>query len=331
MLGPQQLHSLAESRSTNEITALLAEGPYGPATSKVQPGSSIVEFEHAISSTFTGILRQLSLAARGDTREFLAKYRVRLDAYDFAALAMFKAAGKTWDEYLATRRPLSEKREQDLHRLYAVEDLASLARELGNRFVVARLKGSSLADLEGEKSAIIRDIIAGWGEEQFYRYVEKMSGGDARNSLPIVGSAVDMTNVLIILRSKLIGATNVKDHLVTARWKLDAGAVDQLIAFQDVPQGLDFMASHYYYGRLFAGARQKFEDSKSLTFLEIALRQHHLRLSRRIFLGFPYTVGIVHAFLVYLENEARNIAAIFTGVDSGLGSDEIRFLLTPLE
>lgn len=331
MLEPQQLHSLAESRSVSEIIALLAEGPYGPATSKVQTGSSVVEFEHAIISTFTESFRQLLLASRGDTREFLVKYKVRLDAYDFAALALFKAAGRTWDEYLETRRPLSGKREQDLHRLYTVEDLGSLAHDLGNRFVVARLKDSSQADLEGEKSALLRDIITGWGEEQFYHYAEKMSGVDKRNCLPIVGSAVDITNVLIILRSKLIGATNVKAHLVPAKWKLNAEAIEQLTAFQDAPQGLDFMASHYYYSRLFTGARQKFEDFKSLTFLEIALRQHQLRLSRRVFLGFPYTVGIVHAYLVYMENEARNIAAILTGVDAGLGADEIRSLLATPE
>jgi vacuolar-type H+-ATPase subunit C/Vma6 len=61
--------------------------------------------------------------------------------------------------------------------------------------------------------------------------------------------------------------------------------------------------------------------------MEIALRRHHLDLSRRLFLGFPYSVGIVLAFLILKENEARNLAAVLAGVSAGLPTDDLRSLL----
>ncbi len=328
LLEPQQLLSLAESRSKAEVIGVLTEGPYGQKLSKLEPSADAIMIERVVFSVFGESLNRLLRAAAGDSRELLRKYEARLDADDFAALVVFKASGKSWEEYLATRRPLTLRREQELHRLYSLEDLNALSSELGDRFLVARLKGFSLAEIEGEKAALVKDIIAGWGEERFYKYVStQLKGADLNNCLPITGSAIDVTNVLIILRSKLIGVTNVRPHLILAWWKLDQTSIEQLIAMQDVPQVLDFLASHYYYRTIFSGARQKYEDDKSLAFLEIRLRQHQLHLSKRIFLGFPYSVGIVLAFLILKKNEARNLAGIFAGVDTGLEPDKIRSLI----
>ncbi len=218
--------------------------------------------------------------------------------------------------------------EQELHRLYSLDDLSIIAREAGDRHLVDRVKGFSMTDLEGEKASLIRDVINGWGEERFYKYIdEKLSGPDRENCLPVAGSAIDIANLTIIIRSKLIGASGVRDHLIPSHWKLNQRVIDQLLAATDAAQALDAVASHEYYGRLLSGSRQKYEESKSLSFMEIALRRHHLDLSRRLFLGFPYSVGIVLAFLILKENEARNLAAVLAGVAAGLPTDELRSLL----
>ncbi len=297
LLGRQQLFALSESKSQTEIIGLLAEGPYGPELSKLGAESSTI-------------------------------YRRRFDAYSAASLVVFKAQGKTWEEYLSTRLPLALMNEQELHRLYSLDDLSIIAREAGDRHLVDRVKGFSMTDLEGEKASLIRDVINGWGEERFYKYIdEKLSGPDRENCLPVAGSAIDIANLTIIIRSKLIGASGVRDHLIPSHWKLNQRVIDQLLAATDAAQALDAVASHEYYGRLLSGSRQKYEESKSLSFMEIALRRHHLDLSRRLFLGFPYSVGIVLAFLILKENEARNLAAVLAGVAAGLPTDELRSLL----
>jgi hypothetical protein len=274
----------------------------------------------------------LSRASGGDTRDFLVQYRRRFDAYSAASLVVFKAQGKTWEEYLTTRLPLALVNEQELHRLYSLDDLSIIAREAGDRHLVDRVKGFLMTDLEGEKASLVRDVINGWGEERFYKYIdEKLSGPDRENCLPVAGSAVDIANIIIIIRSKLIGASGVRDHLIPSHWKLNQRTIDQLLAATDATQALDAVATHEYYGRLLSGARQKYEESKSLSFMEVSLRRHHLDLSRRLFLGFPYSVGIVLAFLILKENEARNLAAVLAGVAAGLPTDELRSLLAVQE
>ena len=328
LLGRQQLFALSESKSQTEIIGLLAEGPYGPELSKLGSESSTIETERAVRLGFADSVMSLSRASGGDTRDFLVQYRRRFDAYSVASLVVFKAQGKTWDEYLTTRLPLALMKEQELHRLYSLDDLSIIAREAGDRHLVNRVKGFSIADIEGEKASLVRDVISGWGEERFYKHIdEKMSGSDRMNCLPIAGSAIDMANLTIIIRSKLIGASGVRDHLIPSHWKLNQRAIDQLLAAADATQALEAAASHEYYGRILSGARQKYEESKSLSFIEVALRRYQLDLSRRLFLGFPYSVGIVLAFLVLKENEARNLAAVLAGVAAGLPTDELRSLL----
>ncbi len=328
LLGRQQLFALSESKSQTEIIGLLAEGPYGPELSKLGAESSTIETERAVRLAFADSVMSLGRASGGDTRDFVVQYRRRFDAYSAASLVVFKAQGKTWEEYLSTRLPLALMNEQELHRLYSLDDLSIIAREAGDRHLVDRVKGFSMTDLEGEKASLIRDVINGWGEERFYKYIdEKLSGPDRENCLPVAGSAIDIANLTIIIRSKLIGASGVRDHLIPSHWKLNQRVIDQLLAATDAAQALDAVASHEYYGRLLSGSRQKYEESKSLSFMEIALRRHHLDLSRRLFLGFPYSVGIVLAFLILKENEARNLAAVLAGVAAGLPTDELRSLL----
>lgn len=332
LLGRQQLFALSESKSQTEIIGLLVEGPYGPELSKLGGESSTIETERAVRLGFAESVMSLIRASEGDTRNFIVQYRRRFDAYSLASLVVFKAQGKTWEEYLATRLPLALLNEQELHRLYSLDDVSTIAREAGDRHLVDRLKGFSMTDIEGERASLVRDTINGWGEERFYRYVdEKLSGPDRENCLPIAGSAIDIANLTIIIRSKLIGASGVRDHLIASHWKLNQRAIDQLLAATDAPQALDAAAGNEYYSRILSGARQKYEESTSLSFIEVALRRYQLDLSRRLFLGFPYSVGIVLAFLILKENEARNLAAVLAGVAAGLPTDELRSLLAVQE
>jgi vacuolar-type H+-ATPase subunit C/Vma6 len=332
LLGPRQIHTLTELRTQSEIIGALSEGPYGKDLSKLREDSYPIETERAIRLGFARTVRVMISSSQSSERTFLRQYTHRFDAYDLAALILFKAQGKTWEEYLATRQPLAIFKEAELHKMYSLEDLHSIIAFGRDRRLEARTQGFSMTELEGLKASLLRDIITGWGEERFYKYInKKLAGADKAKCAPIAGAAIDVTNIAIILRSKLIGTTSIRDHLIPSFWKLDHTTVEQLLASQDVPQALDSLGSHHYYSRILAGARQRFEESKSLSFLELALRKLQLKLSQRVFLGFPYSLGTILAFLVFKENEARNISAVLTGIDAGLEQNDLRSLLATAE
>jgi len=291
LLQPEQLFSMTGLKSLQEISGALADTAYGRLLSEGNIFSPD-QRDKAINSEFRRTMNLLMTSGEGKVHEFLGEFSRYLDSRDLAALVLFKTQGKSWDEFENTRQPSRTLRKGKLQQAYSLQDLRGVLELAGDRRLVRRVEGLPLDELEGEKGALLSDTIIAFGSERFFKYVAKdLSGLDRVTCQPIIGSEVDIRNILIILRSKSIGVTTVRSHLVPARWKLDATSIDQLLSFQDVTQGLDFMASHYYYRSIFAGARQKFEDKKSLAFLEIALRLHQLQLSRRNFLGFPYSVG----------------------------------------
>jgi len=328
LLERQQMHSLAEFRTQSEILGVLADGPYGKELSELRDGSSPIETERAVRLGFARGVRTLISASQGSARDFLLEFGRRFDAYDLAAIVVFKAQGKSWEEFVSTRQPLALLKEAELHRLYSMDDLRTIVRIVGDRALVNRVKNFSMEDLAGERASLVRDVITGSGEERFYNYVnDKLGGFDRESCLPIAGGTVDLANLTIILRSKLIGIPNAREHLIPSSWKLDDRTIDQLLVAQDVTQALDLASSHSYYQSILSGARQKYEETKSLSFLEVASRKHSAHISKRIFLGFPYTLGVVLAFLVVKENEARNLAAVVAGVGAGMKPDQIRSLV----
>ncbi len=165
LLERQQLYSLAEFRSQTEILGFLADGPYGLELSKLQESSSPVEVERAVRLSFARSLRNLISTAKGSVKRFLVEYTRRFEAYDLAALVLFRSQEKPWEEYAATRLPLGVMNERELHKLYSVEDLETLASEVGGEKLQERLEGIELEGLTTDKASLVRDIFNGWGEE----------------------------------------------------------------------------------------------------------------------------------------------------------------------
>ncbi len=328
LLERQQLYSLAEFRTQGEILGFLADGPYGPDLSKLQDSSSPAELERAVRASFARVVRNLLFSARGNVKDFLENYLRRFDAYDLATLLIYRAQGRSLEEYLGARQPLSNFSDKEVRRLFSIGDPDDLLEEEGDDTLRTRMEGISLEELTPDKAALVRDIFNGWAEERFFKYLSrKLHGRDRGSCSSIVGESLELVNLSVILRSRVIGLTSIKEHLVPARWKLSKKALDRLLAAEDLGQTFDRASSIKVFRVLLSGARQKYEETKSLAFLEIATRNHMLDISRDVLLRYPHTIGVVLAFLTLKENEARNIAALVSGVGAGLGPEAIRPLL----
>jgi len=329
LLEKQQLQSLTEFRTQSEIVAFLADSPYGPELSKLSESASPAEVERTVRESVARDVENLDQSSKGNVREFINEYRKRFDARELSNLFIYKLQGRPWEEFVQTRHPLATMRERDLRRFYNVDNPRDLAEMIGeSNGLDERLEDIPLDNLTPDKTALIRDIIVGWGDERFYSFVsKKLTGRDRSSCLPIVGSMVDLGNVAIILRGKLLALSDIRQHLVPAFWRLDEKTQSLLLASEDVPQALDRVGLDSYYKNVLGGAKQKFEETKSLAFLEVITREHLVHLGHEIFLGVPYNMGVLLSFLVVKENEGRNLTAIISGVDAKLPPERIRPLL----
>ncbi len=328
LLERQQLQSLTEFKSQTEVVGFLSDSPYGPELSKLPDASSPEEVEKTIGESVARTIENLEGSAKGNVYRFIIEYRRRYDARDLATLLVFKLQGRSWEDYIATRSPLGTLSQKQLRRLYNIENPKDLIEEMGDQTLEGRLEDMQIENPGPDKAALIRDIIVGWGDERFYTYVSnELTGRDRASCIPIIGSSIDLANINIILRGKLLGLADIRTHLVPVSWKLDDKSLESFLTAEDIQQAFDRISAHRYYRKILAGSRQKYEETKSLAFIEVLTREHFARLSREIFLGIPYTIGVVLAFLVLKDNEARNLSAIISGIDAGLSAEQIRPLL----
>lgn len=328
LLERQQLYSLTEFRTQTEILGFLADGPYGPEVSKLQDSSAPAEMERAIRSGFARSVENLILSAKGNVKDFLLEYSRRFDAHDLATLLIYRSQGRTWGEYSSIKQPVGAVAERELRRLYSTDDPERTLGRVGDDILESRVEGISFNELTPDRASLIRDIFNGWGEERFFRYVDKrLHGRDRASCLPIAGTSIDLVNISVILRSKLIGITNIHNHLIPTGWKLNRKMLGRLSGADDLSQTIEQASEIIHYKSLLDGTRQKYEESKSLAFLELGVRRHLIDVSRKVLLKFPNSLGVVLAFLTLKENEAHNIAAIIAGVGAGLKPEAIRPLI----
>ena len=327
LLERQQLQSLTEFKSQAEVIGFLADSPYGPELSKLPDSASPAEAERTIGESLARTVENIEASAKGNVRQFIVEYRRRYDAPDLARLLVFKLQGRLWEDY-ATRSSLGTLSEKQLRKLYNIENPRDLIEEMADQTLEGRLENMQLESPSPDKAAFIRDIIVGWGDERFYAYASnELTGRDRSSCIPIIGSAIDLGNISIILRGKLLGLADIRSHLVPVYWKLDSKTLESLLTAEDIQQAFDRISAHRYYRRILGGSRQKYEETKSLAFMEVLAREHFARLSHEIFLGIPYNIGVILAFFVLKENEARNLSAVLSGIDAGLAPEQIRTLL----
>ena len=167
LLGPRQFYALTDLRTQNEILGALSDGPYGKELSKLTEESSPIETERAIRLGFARTVRTLRSSCQGSERAFLNEFTRRFEAYDLAALVLFKAQGKPWEEFVATRQPLAIFRESELHQLYSLDDLhliiAAAGRDKRPAQVIAT-DGRILRDGRtiGQTALVVQDQAAGF-------------------------------------------------------------------------------------------------------------------------------------------------------------------------
>src|SRR5207245_10743454 len=123
---------------------------------------------------------------------------------------------------------------------------------------------------------------------------------------------------------KLVGLSDIRSYLIPVYWKLDSKTLESLLTAEDIQQSLDRIGAHRYYRRILSGSRQKYDETKSLAFMEVLAREHFAKLSHEIFLGIPYNIGVILAFLVLQYKDARTLSALISRIDAGLLPEQIR-------
>ena len=160
-----------------------------------------------------------------------------------------------------------------------------------------------------------------WDATDMHDWIDKVSVQS------LVGEQIDVTNLLLVVRSKTLGisAEDLQHMLVPASYRLGDTAVEAINA------GSIMNALRGFTKTMYAGSVESylgtFKEGDSLHPLDVLLRRQHATSCLSAFTGFPFCAGLPLAFVYLMNYEVSDLRTIISGKRDGLPMERIEQFL----
>jgi V/A-type H+-transporting ATPase subunit C len=315
LLTPPQIKVLSEAPGFDTLIEFLEDSPYGPYLERVEekdltPRRAVFQIKHRLADAYHTVL-QLSPA---HTQPLLRQYYRHYEVDNLKAVLRGIVSGATWDQVLFVLFPLGPDSVLPAQAMVETESVASAVELLHGTPYFGTLS-HAMERYAAEKTLFPLEVALDlnyWRE--LWNEVNQLAGEDRAQSRRILGSLLDMTNLIWAIRyrmyhhlseEEIINYTlpigyRVRDDDIRA---IAAGAdVLQVVArlYPDLPD-LDVLVQ---------------EPRKGLPELEVELQRHVVQQCRAAFLGYPFHISIPLAFLILNEMEIQDLTVLFEAKSS---------------
>jgi vacuolar-type H+-ATPase subunit C/Vma6 len=143
----------------------------------------------------------------------------------------------------------------------------------------------------------------------------------------LLGEQIDMTNILLVGRSKVLGISSeeLQQVLVPVDYRLEGTLADAANAGSSTNAMRAFAKTAY--GSSIDRFLDTFREGGSLHPLEVSLRRRHANSCLAVFGGFPFHAGLPLAFAYLADYELSNVSSILSAKRDDLPIEKIQQFL----
>jgi len=322
MLKDEDIKGLASAKNLEEYVSLLEHTPYKQDLTIA--GTDTGKIENALLSGLVAVNRLALGIAPRDTHEFFKAYMsvhevelLQLILNGFDAPADRKAKDADYSAYGPILSGDMKKFVKEAADAKTKKEAVELLK--GTNYDFLSNATTEELNMQGYTSSMLDKRFY----ENLWNEIEGLSSQDAAYAKKLVGSEIDIVNVMILLRSALCRCKAEK-FIISGGFRL--GAKVGGLAGKDMQEISSAMSSTYYRDIVSEGLKN-YEKDKSLLKLELAFKKHILAEYRRAFLGSPFHIGILLGFLKLKEYEVKNLRAMAVAIDNGLSPKDIMELV----
>lgn len=152
--------------------------------------------------------------------------------------------------------------------------------------------------------------------------------GRDKKSLRLVGIAIDISNIMTVLRLKKLELKpdEIEVYIIPVYCMLREGEVKRAITATNDTEALKVFVSGRYVN-VISPLMSVYEVRKDLSLFEIALKRYHVKECERIFFQPFFHLGEALAYLYLKLYEVKDLIAILTGKYFNLPVDKIEYSL----
>lgn len=288
----------------------------------------LAEIDRALTRSFISVHNLLAKMCPEDTRNFLKLNYLK--KYEFENLkTIIKAIhrgippDKIWELLLL---PISGE-DEELTELITLESIAQLKDALRDEFAKKAVleafevyeKTNSTIPLELSLDRVLY--------MQLWDMLSTLPKGDRAWAFRLLGMRVDLLNILALLRGMQLGLDpfTLNQFLIPVTYQLKKN-LERAKESKTMLEALRFLSIRPYV-EIVNRIWEIIEENRSLANAEHLVDEYFTREDARVFIGYPFHIGTVLAFLNLLSVELRNLKVILVGKVEGVSADKIRELL----
>jgi vacuolar-type H+-ATPase subunit C/Vma6 len=223
--------------------------------------------------------------------------------------------------------PIGKYSSELILRLLQTRDLRGLFVELDDQ-KIRSITLDKVAECEKLNSTIPAEIaVDRFHLECLWEAASKLDNWDRDRVRDIVGTEIDSSNINLVLRGKQLRMpfSTFQDLMIPIRYKL-AQEIEAAIEAVTAAEGIQALSTSYY-GRIISSVSPECERERTLLPLELEMKRFLAERCSRVFIGYPFGVGPLLAFLKLKYFEALDVRAIFLGKRDRMPIEASRRLL----
>ncbi|WXG43372.1 MAG: V-type ATPase subunit [Promethearchaeati archaeon SRVP18_Atabeyarchaeia-1] len=329
MLSAGDYEKILQSDTFEESARLLSTTVTGGelVEALTRPQVDLFEVDQALSNIYAKSFKMICEYAPKQARLFLATYYSKIDVDALKTIIRAVHSGIPKDEALRYVITTSEKKRNEYSKLSESQSVAQLVEEVQDR-VLRQAAINALPLYESTHSSVpLEASLDRTLYSLLWEQIIKLRSIDRTHAKSLVGARIDLTNMLIALRSRELNFGPSVLELVTipVSYKLKL-SMDDIAKTRTAGELLNIF-SGTAYREVAQQARELFEKEPDLTQIESLADRYIAHQSFREFAGYSFHVGIALAYLNLKFYELRNIKASIIGKYEKIPAQRIRNVL----
>ena len=325
LLTKDQWDALLGARDMQAALRILDGTGYSELLRELETDITADQLERILQEDFNQVLQEILVDAPDSAQNILIWIQRKYQKEIIKGLIRLKAANATREMAERLLIPIDPFTIETILSLYDAGDLNQLVENLPIPFFKKLLEEALTTYEETEDLMRLEQVIDVAVFENLYTETHSLGGKDFDHTEKLVGFEIDLINVLIALRSHLLGLDKeqAKAMLLTKNQRKSHDLAFTAIDTRIFEEAVDIFKTGRFQ-RMMQHAWEAYEQYQTLQVFEHAFHQAIYQASAETMLGDPFNFGVVLGYLNLKWYETMNLKALMHGKAEKLEPNIIR-------
>ena len=322
MLGENDYDRLLRCSTSPECLSILQENDYFQGTATAPEMADPTSWQKLSDSKMIAVVHKLANMSPDDCARLLTAFQGQRHL-DYLKAGLRLMAAKESNELQSDALP-DEYVDDSLRSAAETRNVERLVQAAGAPSLQGEIS-SALA--EKRPLALVEAIVDRYAFLRTWAAADMPERMDKESVRRLVGEQIDLTNMLLVARSKVLGVSGeeLQQVLVPVNYHL-GGTLSDAVSAGSVTNALRAFAKTAY-GSSIERFLDTLKEGDSLHPLEVSLRRRHADSCLAVFGGFPFHAGLPLAFAYLTGYELSDVSSIVSAKRDGLPMERIQQFL----